>query len=181
MLRWGLLVLGAAYLVYRNPISWTTIPLLLGALFALWRVLVHLMNSKGCAFCSIRDGKLPSRPVRVAHDDFSAFCDIRPLGETHVLLIPKRHRVTEITHPDVDPALLRTMYGLARGICAELSISPNEDDTLMFFMAPPFNSVFHLHLHIVSRPNNSVLMSLIKLQRMLGLEYPCKSIRALIK
>ena len=121
-------------------------------LFGLFRVWAWWMNRR-CVFCAIQDGKLTARFVEgFADDTLLAFHDIRPGGETHVLVVPRQHirdigQVRGVT-------LLRDMRAAAERVMLLLRLDPRE--TELVFTRPPFNTVFHLHLHVVHRPFRSI-------------------------
>ncbi len=43
-----------------------------------------------CVFCKIASGKIPTNKI-YEDDDFIAFADIKPVGEGHTLIVPKKH------------------------------------------------------------------------------------------
>jgi histidine triad (HIT) family protein len=48
---------------------------------------------KDCLFCKIVRGEIPAKKVR--EDEYTlAFEDIDPKAPTHVLIVPKKHRLT---------------------------------------------------------------------------------------
>ena len=103
-------------------------------------------------------------------DSVVAFRDAAPVSDFHVLIIPKQeHRRTCW---DLTSALVQEMKQVAEQLvllqheqqqqqqeqresssaAAASSSGDNHDGTLLFFSRPPFFSVPHVHLHVITRP-----------------------------
>jgi histidine triad (HIT) family protein len=110
-------------------------------LFFLFRASVWWFNRR-CPFCDIAAGKKAARVV-FENDEVLAFHDIRPCGEVHFLVVPRRHidsvyNVTEAT-------LLQRMEQAAQKVLQTLG-KQHSDNVEMVFVRPPFNTVLHLHM-----------------------------------
>jgi histidine triad (HIT) family protein len=102
-----------------------------------------------CVFCKIRDGQIPS--VRVWEDERTlAFLDINPLNDGHCLVIPRVHAAT-IFDADVDDlrATIATVQRVARAI--RTTLAPDGLNVLQANGAAAFQSVLHLHFHLIPR------------------------------
>lgn len=101
-----------------------------------------------CIFCKIIAGEIPSDKV-YEDDELYAFRDISPQAPTHILLIPKEHRLQSAREiSSGDGALLERMFIAATHIAKEqglekgyrLVTNSGEDAG---------QTVFHLHMHIL--------------------------------
>lgn len=102
-----------------------------------------------CVFCRIRDGAIPS--VRVHEDARTiAFMDINPLAEGHCLVIPRTHAATifEASEADVQAVIVAV-----RRVALALreALRPDGLNLLQANGAAAFQSVPHLHVHLVPR------------------------------
>lgn len=102
-----------------------------------------------CVFCKIRDGQLPS--VRIYDDERTfAIMDINPLNDGHLLVITKAHAATiyEIAEEDLAGAAIA-----AKRIAVALhkALRPDGLNILQANGAAAFQSVPHLHLHLIPR------------------------------
>ncbi|GJQ71145.1 putative histidine triad nucleotide binding protein 3 [Trypoxylus dichotomus] len=76
------------------------------------------------------------------------FRDIKPASQYHYLVIPKRHIKGANCLKTEDLPLLRKMIEIGKHVLAENNGDVN--DARLGFHWPPFNSISHLHLHIIS-------------------------------
>ncbi|MBI2903027.1 MAG: HIT family protein [Candidatus Methylomirabilis oxyfera] len=102
-----------------------------------------------CVFCKIRDGRIPS--VKIYDDERTfAIMDINPLNDGHLLVIPKAHAATlyEIAEDDLGWAAV-----VAKRIALALrtALRPDGLNVLQANGAAAFQSVAHLHLHLIPR------------------------------
>lgn len=99
-----------------------------------------------CIFCKIAAGDIPANKV-YEDDDVVAFHDIKPAGDVHFLLVPKRH-VESLAHCGADDAAmlgklmllvpkLATEQGLERGFKTAINTGRGGGQ-----------EVFHLHVHV---------------------------------
>ena len=102
-----------------------------------------------CVFCKIRDGQIPS--VKIYDDERTfAIMDINPLNDGHLLVITKAHSPTvyEISEGDLAGAAI-----VAKRIAVALqaALRPEGLNILQANGAAAFQSVPHLHLHLIPR------------------------------
>ncbi|GHD79323.1 histidine triad nucleotide-binding protein [Vogesella fluminis] len=99
-----------------------------------------------CIFCKIAAGDIPANKV-YEDDDVVAFHDIKPAGDVHFLLVPKRH-VESLAHCGADDAVmlgkllllvpkLAAEQGLERGFKTAINTGRGGGQ-----------EVFHLHVHV---------------------------------
>lgn len=105
-----------------------------------------------CIFCKIIDGSIPSTIV-YEDDDFKAILDISPAAKGHVLVLPKKHcaDLLSIDHDIATKALLvaskiANAQKKALG-CDGINLLQNSGEAA-------WQSVFHLHIHLIPRYNN---------------------------
>jgi diadenosine tetraphosphate (Ap4A) HIT family hydrolase len=108
-----------------------------------------------CVFCAIVAEEAPA--LRIYEDDgYVAILDIRPFTRGHTLILPKQHTV-DLTDTPAETLAGMTAIGqrIARAArTTELSDATNiaiNDDRAAF------QSVFHIHLHVVPRRNGDKL------------------------
>ena len=103
-----------------------------------------------CVFCGIVAGTAPD--IRIYEDDdFLGILDIRPFTRGHTLVIPKRHSV-DLT--DTPPETLAGMAGVGQRIARAARASGLGATGTNFAIndgKSAFQSVFHIHLHVVPR------------------------------
>ena len=102
-----------------------------------------------CVFCKIRDGQIPS--VKVFEDD-RTFCimDINPLNAGHCLVVIKAHAPTLFEAETADlQAAIATARRLAHAI--KRTLAPDGLNVLQANGAAAFQSVPHVHLHLIPR------------------------------
>ena len=104
-------------------------------------------------FAKIIRGEVPSH--RVYEDDLVyAFLDIGPVSEGHTLVIPKEPAVTLDQLSDESAAAVgRALPRICRAVmeatgCKHYNVLQNNG-------APAYQSVFHVHFHIIPKPEAS--------------------------
>ena len=99
-------------------------------------------------FLKIIDKEIPANII-FEDEDILAFEDINPQAPTHILIIPKKH-IAKLSDPDIsDQKLLGHMLIKANEIAANLKL----DNTFRLVINNGANagqSVFHLHMHLLS-------------------------------
>merc|ERR1711911_424092 len=99
-----------------------------------------------CIFCQIIAG---TSPASLVHQDekYIAFNDIKPASENHFLVIPKEHIDNTKSLSLNQVYIVNEMVAVA----TELVMKNGGDlsDCRMGFHWPPFNSISHLHLHVI--------------------------------
>lgn len=109
-----------------------------------------------CVFCEIVAGTAPA--IRVYEDDdFLGILDIRPFTRGHTLVIPKKHSV-DLT--DTAPETLAGMAAVGQRIARAARASGLRATGNNFAIndgKSAFQSVFHIHLHVVPRRDGDKL------------------------
>lgn len=109
-----------------------------------------------CAFCDIVAGKAPA--IRIFEDDeYLAILDIRPFARGHTLVLPKQHTV-DLT--DTPPETLAEMLTIGQRIARaarESELHADGNNVVINDGRAAFQSVFHIHLHVVPRRNGDKL------------------------
>ena len=107
-------------------------------------------------FGRILNGEAPSRNYAESLD-LLAFRDRTPKSEFHALVIPKRYipnvysLSTTADDVDDDANLVREMRVMGLGLLQEHQPTAfAKEDYILCFHIPPFNSVNHLHLHVLA-------------------------------
>ncbi|XP_031347360.1 histidine triad nucleotide-binding protein 3 [Photinus pyralis] len=100
-----------------------------------------------CIFCNIISGKHPNELI-YEDEELVIFKDIKPAAEHHYLAVTKRHikNVNELTTNDKE--LVEKLMEVGKRVLQELGADVN--DLRMGFHVPPFNSISHLHLHLIT-------------------------------
>jgi len=108
-----------------------------------------------CVFCEIVAGNAPA--IRIHEDDdYLAFLDIRPFTRGHTLVIPKPHSV-DLT--DTPATALAGMIAVGQRIATATRAAGLADANNIAINdgKAAFQSVFHIHLHVVPRRNGDKL------------------------
>ena len=99
-----------------------------------------------CIFCKIAAGDIPANKV-YEDDDVVAFHDIKPAGDVHFLLVPKRH-VESLAHCGADDAaMLGKLILLAPQLAAEQGLERGFKTAINTGRGGG-QEVFHLHVHV---------------------------------
>jgi histidine triad (HIT) family protein len=108
-----------------------------------------------CVFCAIVAEEAPA--IRICEDaDYLAILDIRPFTRGHTLVLPKRHTV-DLT--DTAPQTLADMVVIGQRIAKAARATELADATNIAVNdgRAAFQSVFHIHLHVLPRRNGDKL------------------------
>ena len=124
-----------------------------------------------CIFCKISSARLPPGPRSLEtcqvllHEtpDLVVFNDISPGAEFHALVVPKKH-LKNCFDPAMSSLLLSGMEEAAQEVLRQEGFADRNPRT--FFIRPPWNSVDHVHMHIMA---GSMIGSRFSLRR-LGFE-----------
>ncbi|XP_074640795.1 adenosine 5'-monophosphoramidase HINT3-like isoform X1 [Tubulanus polymorphus] len=102
----------------------------------------------GCIFCAIAQNNDPKTTILYEDDDVVVFKDHRPAAPHHYLSIPKQHiRDANSLGPEhID--LVEHLVTAGKQVLQEQG--GNVNDVRFGFHWAPFNSVYHLHLHVLS-------------------------------
>jgi len=106
-----------------------------------------------CLFCKIINGDIPSTKVYEDEHVF-AFMDIMPLSKGHTLLIPKQHCKDLFEMPEeVAGNLYKAAPKVANAI--KKAFNPVGLNTVNNNGAAAGQTVFHFHLHLIPRYNET--------------------------
>ncbi|OBG22823.1 HIT family protein [Mycobacterium sp. 852002-51057_SCH5723018] len=108
-----------------------------------------------CVFCAIVAEEAPA--LRIYEDDgYLAILDIRPFTRGHTLVVPKRHTV-DLT--DTPPETLADMVTIGQRIARAARATELADATNIAINdgRAAFQSVGHIHLHVLPRRNGDKL------------------------
>jgi histidine triad (HIT) family protein len=103
----------------------------------------------GCIFCAIVAGDAPARVVHEGPRTL-AFLDINPATRGHALVVPKAH-ATDLL--DASAEDLAAVAGVAQQLAraAVEGLGADGVNLLQSTGAAAFQTVFHLHVHVVPR------------------------------
>lgn len=103
-----------------------------------------------CIFCAILAGEQPASVVY--QDDLcTAFMDVQPVNNGHVLVVPNTHAASLA---ELDPETGGQMFRVAQRIAAALRCCTVRCEGVNLFLADggvAMQSVFHVHLHVLPR------------------------------
>jgi histidine triad (HIT) family protein len=109
-----------------------------------------------CVFCDIVAGKAPA--IRICEDDrYLAILDIRPFTRGHTLVLPKQHTV-DLT--DTQAETVADMVAIGQRIARaarESELRADGNNVVLNDGRAAFQSVLHIHLHVVPRRNGDKL------------------------
>ena len=140
-------------------------------------------NSSGdilnCIFCDVMNKKAPGK-IEYENDSVSIFRTIAPYTKNHFLCCPKKH--IDNVNSIEDYKIIEELVNVAT-IFTKESNYYNSDDSdadppLLCFHIPPFNSIDHVHLHVLCEPKALSLFG--KIKYCTGTFY-CKSADEVIK
>ncbi|KAK6182085.1 hypothetical protein SNE40_009849 [Patella caerulea] len=109
------------------------------------------MSEDECLFCKIGQGHDPETRIVYQDEEFVAFKDIKPSTSHHYLVIPKEHIRDPKVLTDEHIPLVERLAAVGRKVLEE-NVGSSENARLGFHW-PPFNSIKHLHLHVISQTN----------------------------
>ncbi len=104
---------------------------------------------KGCVFCKIINGDLPSDKI-YEDDSFIVIRDINPVYRTHLLIITKKHisSVNEIEDPDRD--IFSTVFLVAKKVAAKEGVEVNGYRLTVNCGKDAGQIVSHFHMHLLA-------------------------------
>ena len=98
-----------------------------------------------CIFCKIINKEIPSNFV-YEDDAVIAIKDLNPQAETHVLVIPKTH-VASLAELEDEELMVKLLQGVK---ATAKALGLTDYRTIMNTGAGAGQTVFHLHVHILS-------------------------------
>ncbi|XP_066584405.1 adenosine 5'-monophosphoramidase HINT3-like [Prorops nasuta] len=110
---------------------------------------------KNCIFCKIINDEVPGTKI---YEDDSILCikDINPASTHHYLILPKQHIKNAKELKPEDRELYEKMLSAIDTLAQKQGF--DLENTRTGFTWPPFNSVNHLHLHVISPIENLSLI-----------------------
>ncbi|XP_041366774.1 histidine triad nucleotide-binding protein 3-like [Gigantopelta aegis] len=111
------------------------------------------MSESKCIFCKIIAGTatVQNTDFLFESDDFVVFRDIRPASKHHYLVVPKEHMSDSASLKESDVDLVERMVAIGKEVLEKQGADVS--DNRMGFHWPPFHTVSHLHLHVISAQN----------------------------
>ncbi|KAF5279067.1 hypothetical protein FQA39_LY05745 [Lamprigera yunnana] len=98
-----------------------------------------------CVFCNITDGE---STIIFEDEDIVIIKDIKPAAQHHYLAIPKIHIPNVKALKKEDIQLVEKLVEVGMRVLEEKGCNLN--DVCVGFHIPPFNSISHLHLHLIT-------------------------------
>ena len=106
------------------------------------------LPQESCIFCQIASGQKPETELLYNNDQYICFRDIRPVSKHHYLIVPIAHHPEAKYLTQGHTGMVQQMIDVGRNVLR--TQGGDLDDCRMGFHWPPFTSVKHLHLHIIS-------------------------------
>ncbi|ALI28249.1 Bis(5'-nucleosyl)-tetraphosphatase [Mycolicibacterium fortuitum] len=107
-------------------------------------------------FCAIVAGEAPA--IRVYEDDdYLGILDIRPFTRGHTLVIPKRHSVDLTDTPPESVAAMAVIGQRIARAARQSGLHADGNNIVINDGKAAFQSVFHIHLHVVPRRSGDKL------------------------
>ena len=103
----------------------------------------------GCVFCRIISKKIPSKIV-YEDDLVTAFEDVNPQAPVHTLVVPKKHIPDIDSMTEADRDLVGHLFLTAKKIAADRGLDSKGYRMVINNGAGAGQTVFHIHLHILS-------------------------------
>jgi len=101
-----------------------------------------------CIFCNIIYGKSSSQMLY--QDDLaSAFRDIHPVANTHILVVPNKHIASVNDLASEDEKLVGHLFTVARELARQEGIDKSGYRLIINTGPHAGQAVFHLHLHLI--------------------------------
>ena len=104
-------------------------------------------KKKNCIFCQIA-AKEKESTIVYEDNNVIVFPDIRPAAKHHYLVIPKLHLGNPKSLCGKDIGLVEHLITIGKQVLQDKNA--DKEDSRFGFHWPPFNSVQHLHLHVIS-------------------------------
>ncbi|XP_015906698.2 adenosine 5'-monophosphoramidase HINT3 [Parasteatoda tepidariorum] len=101
-----------------------------------------------CVFCKIAHGKDPDTDLLYKDNNYVAFRSIKPAASHHYLVVPKNHIKDAVGLKPHHIPMLEQMEYIGKEVLSQLGGDLNS--SRLGYHWPPFISVPHLHLHVIS-------------------------------
>ena len=104
---------------------------------------------QGCIFCKIAAKEVEGTRLVYEDEQIAAFPDRKPAAKHHYLVVPKEHYGDpKSLHSQDHVQLLERLFEAGKKSLVENQADC--EDALFGYHWPPFNSIQHLHLHVIS-------------------------------
>ncbi|XP_072017818.1 adenosine 5'-monophosphoramidase HINT3-like isoform X3 [Amphiura filiformis] len=110
----------------------------------------ELQLDEHCIFCKIIQGKAPAT-ILFKNSEVTVFYDIHPASKEHLLIVPNCHHGNPKSVKKEDLPIVEYMHKVGRRILETKGATM--ENTRSGFHWPPFNTVQHLHLHMIYPEN----------------------------
>jgi histidine triad (HIT) family protein len=113
-----------------------------------------MSHDPNCIFCTIVEGKIPSRKV-YEDDDIYAFHDIHPWAPVHFMLIPKEHIESMAHVEERHAAMLGRLMSLVPRLAAQEGCRPYPQGGFRLVCNTGDDGgqeVKHVHFHVIGGP-----------------------------
>ena len=121
-------------------------PLAIHLLSHLSRIRSKMTDS--CIFCKIVS-KEAKATIVYQDEQVTAFRDVRPVGPTHILLVPNRHIESVNTLKPEDEPLIGHLFTVARKLAEEEEIAGGGYRLITNTGLNGGQTVLHFHLHLI--------------------------------
>lgn len=106
------------------------------------------MATSSCIFCKISRGEDEKTKILYQDETVVVFPDIRPASPHHYLVVPKDHLPNPKQLDGTHVELVEKLVCVGKQVLSEQG--GNSDDIRLGFHWPPFHTIGHLHLHVIS-------------------------------
>ena len=106
-------------------------------------------NDTNCIFCKIIDRRIPSKII-FEDSDFLGFNDVAPQAPTHILVVPKKHYSDIHSLNESNKDIISGLFLCAKKIADRLELDKKGYRMVINNGTGAGQTVFHLHLHILS-------------------------------
>lgn len=104
--------------------------------------------SEDCIFCKIANHEIPSNFV-YEDEQVVAFNDLNPIAPTHVLIVPKEHKLNLSQYGKEDEQLLGHVLVVAAHIARELGLEESGYRVITNAGPDAGQTVMHTHFHLL--------------------------------
>ena len=104
--------------------------------------------AEDCIFCKIANHEIPSEFV-YEDDRVVAFRDLNPVAPTHILIVPKEHKLNLSEYDENDEPLLGHILTVAAHIAREVGIEESGYRVITNAGPEAGQSVMHTHFHLL--------------------------------
>ncbi len=103
---------------------------------------------ENCIFCKIANKEIPSNFV-YEDDLVVAFKDLEPVAPTHILIVPKEHKLNLSQYTEEDEKLLGHILTVAAHVARELGLEESGYRVITNAGPDAGQSVMHTHFHLL--------------------------------